>query len=353
MARAVLGRKGSFAMMTAPVTQFREKRKAVRLLWPFVRILGATPAAERMLAKQGIGPADFARPDTRLSHRLVMDLLDAWMTCTGDATIGLRAGLSVEPGELETMEYAARSCPTFREAIHCSARYMHLLNEAADVSLVEHGDVALWRFTVTDGVLQSRAANDFVLACAGKFSRRYARIDEPPLEVHFMHQAPANLTCYERFHSRALKFGMPHNGFLFSRALLDRPMVRAHAGLHVAFDSYARELSGRLRSGVRSRAREIVSDQLGSSEMCMESVAAALAMSVPTLRRRLEDEGTTFTGLVDDVRRELAERYLRDPECSISEIAFKLGFAHAPAFHKAFRRWTGVTPSEHRTRIWA
>jgi len=339
-------------MMTATVTHFREKRKAVRLLWPFVRILGQSPAVEHLLAKEGIGPADLARPDTRLPHRLVMELLDAWMDCTGDATIGLRAGLSVEPGELETMEYAARSCPTFREAILCSARYMHLLNEAADVSLVEQGDVALWRFTVTDGVPQSRAANDFVLACAGKFSRRYARVEAPPLEVHFMHRAPADVAPYDRFRSK-LKFGMPHNGFLFSRALLDRPMAPAHAGMHVAFDSYARELSGRLGSGLRSRAREIVSEQLGSGEMCMESVAAALAMSVPTLRRRLEDEGATFTGIVDDVRRELAERYLRDLECSISEIAFKLGFAHAPAFHKAFRRWTGVTPSEHRSRVCA
>jgi hypothetical protein len=216
-------------MMTATVTHFRENRKAVRLLWPFVRILGQTPAAERLLANEGIGPADLARPDTRLSHRLVMDLLDAWIACTGDATIGLRAGQSVEPGELETMEYAARSCPTFREAIHCSARYMHLLNEAADVSLIEQGDVALWRFTVSDGVRQSRAANDFVLVCAGKFSRRYARVAEPPLEVHFMHDAPEDTSCYEKFRSK-LKFGMPHNGFVFARSLLDRPMVRAHAG---------------------------------------------------------------------------------------------------------------------------
>jgi len=338
--------------MTAVVTRFREKRKAVRLLWPFMRILGQTPAVERLLAKEGIGPADLARPETRLPHRAVMDLLDSWIACTGDNTIGLRAGLSVEPGEFETMEFAARSCPTFREAIHCSARYMHLLNEAADISLVEQGDIALWRFAVNDGVPQSRAANDFVVTCAGKFARRYAGVAEAPLEVHLMHPAPADQSCYDMFQSK-LKFGMPHNGFLFPRALLDRPMVRAHAGLHVAFDTYARELSSRLRSGVLSRAREIVSEQLSSGEMCMESVAAALAMSVPTLRRRLEDEGTTFTGLVDDVRREHAERYLREPKRSISEIAFKLGFAHAPAFHKAFRRWTGVTPSEHRTRLWA
>ncbi|HEX3770273.1 MAG TPA: helix-turn-helix transcriptional regulator, partial [Polyangiaceae bacterium] len=135
------------------------------------------------------------------------------------------------------------------------------------------------------------------------------------------------------------------------RAQLAQPTRGANARMHAAFDTYARELSERATLGIRNRAREAITSRLGTGEMCMESVAAALAMSVPTLRRRLEDEGTTFTDLVDDVRRDLAERYLREPQRSISEIAMLLGFAHAPAFHKAFRRWKGITPSEHRARI--
>lgn len=304
---------------------------------------------------EGIVPSELARPDTRLPHRRVMELLEAWVTATNDPSIGMRAGLGVEPGELETMEYAARSCATFREGILCSARYMHLLNEAAEVTLVESGNIALWRFRVTDGVPQPRAANDFVLACAAKFSRRYALVSEPPHEVHFMHSAPADLSAYGKFRSQ-LRFGMPHNGFVFDRSYLDRPMVRANAGLREGFETYARELSDRLsprgsvRASVRDRARDVVVDQLRRGEMCMESVASTLAMSVPTLRRRLEDEGTTFSELVDDIRRELAEQLLRDPRRTVSEIAFMLGFSHAPAFHKAFRRWTGSTPSEHRAR---
>ena len=97
---------------------------------------------------------------------------------------------------------------------------------------------------------------------------------------------------------------------------------------------------------------ETITAQLASGEMTMESVSAALGVSVATLRRRLEEEGTTFTLLVDEVRRDLAERHLSDPHRTISEVAFMLGFSHAPAFHKAFRRWTGATPSERRARLW-
>jgi AraC-like DNA-binding protein len=76
-------------------------------------------------------------------------------------------------------------------------------------------------------------------------------------------------------------------------------------------------------------------------------------MSASTLRRRLADEGVTHTELLDDVRRELGEKYLADPRLAISEVAFLLGFSHVTAFYNAFRRWQGLTPAEYRARIGA
>jgi AraC-like DNA-binding protein len=71
-------------------------------------------------------------------------------------------------------------------------------------------------------------------------------------------------------------------------------------------------------------------------------------MSPRTLRRMLRDEGTTFRDVVAEVRRELAFRYLRDPDVPIGEVAFLVGFSDANAFHRAFKRWTGGTPGEFR-----
>ncbi len=85
----------------------------------------------------------------------------------------------------------------------------------------------------------------------------------------------------------------------------------------------------------------------------MTALAGEFGMSVATLRRRLQHEGTSFSKVVDDARRALAEAHLRDRRLSISEIAFLLGFAHAPAFYGAFRRWTGTTPSHYRSRVQA
>jgi AraC-like DNA-binding protein len=339
-------------MATASFLQLREKRISVRMMWPFLRIINSSPSpiTTQILEAAGVSAVDLARPDTRLPHRLVMSILEAWVEHTGDESIGLRAGASVEPGDLDAMEYAARSCATLREAMECAARYTHLVNEAADVSIIDFGEHALWRYRITDGVPQPRAANDFVIASAAGFSMRCGNIARMPLEVHFMHEAPADPDAYAAFSASILRFGMPHNGYVLEKSVLDAPTRGGNVRMHAAFEGYARELSERAALGVRSRARDAIVARLSSGDMCMESVAASLAMSVPTLRRRLEEEGTTFTDLVDDVRRDLAERYLRDSARSISEIATLLGFAHAPAFHKAFRRWKGVTPTAHRAR---
>ena len=90
---------------------------------------------------------------------------------------------------------------------------------------------------------------------------------------------------------------------------------------------------------------------LAAGDVSMADMARRTAMSVATLRRRLAEEGTSHSQLLDDVRRELAERYLSDRSLAISEVAFLLGFSHVTAFYKAFRRWSrGPTPAAFRAQ---
>ncbi|HEY7817075.1 MAG TPA: helix-turn-helix domain-containing protein, partial [Vicinamibacteria bacterium] len=96
------------------------------------------------------------------------------------------------------------------------------------------------------------------------------------------------------------------------------------------------------------RLRRLLTEELCGGRPTLEHLAARLHMSPRTLHRRLDDEGTTFRRIVTDVRRETAERHLREPVLAIGEIAFLLGFSEASAFHRAFKRWTGRRPLEYR-----
>jgi AraC-like DNA-binding protein len=90
--------------------------------------------------------------------------------------------------------------------------------------------------------------------------------------------------------------------------------------------------------------------QLSGGPVSMKQAARQLAVSVATLRRKLEEEGTSFSALLDAARREAAERYLSKPEPTVTEIAFLLGFSNLRAFSRAFRRWTGSAPTQFRER---
>lgn len=97
------------------------------------------------------------------------------------------------------------------------------------------------------------------------------------------------------------------------------------------------------------RVRRLVANEL-SDGVTKEQIAQRMHLSTRTLCRRLSNEGTSFQSVLDDLRHELALRYLREPRRTVAEIADRLGFSSTSAFDHAFRRWTGLTPSQHVTR---
>jgi AraC-like DNA-binding protein len=331
----------------------KEASVSVRLVWPFLRLAGSGPQTVEVIERCGITPAELAEPDARLSHRAAMRLLEDVVEALGDPSLGLRAGQQLEPGDLDVLEYCARCAANLGDAIQLVRRYLRLLDEAAETALEHAGNTAKWCFWVTDGVVQPSAANDFSVAAALGFARRNCAIFQPPLEVHVMHERPDYIDAYKQAFAAPVLFSKPQNAIVFQRSYLAVPMRQANPRISAAFELHARGLLEKLRHqrGIVGRVREEVAMQLAAlGAVTMEHVAKRLATSVPTLRRRLEAEAVTFTRVVDDLRRELAEQYLRDPAKTVSEVALLLGFSHVAAFDRAFKRWTGASPTEYRAR---
>lgn len=102
-----------------------------------------------------------------------------------------------------------------------------------------------------------------------------------------------------------------------------------------------------------SRVRDLVIPELGGGQPTATRIASLLHMSTRTLTRRLEREGTNFKAQLDEIRRGMALKCLAETNLTVSELAFRLGFNRPPAFHRAFKRWTGKTPLEHRRCVTA
>jgi AraC-like DNA-binding protein len=115
-------------------------------------------------------------------------------------------------------------------------------------------------------------------------------------------------------------------------------------------ERHARELlaEARVSSSLKTKTREIIATDLAKGEPPIDAVAKKLAMTPRTLQRRLRDEGTTFKAVLEGLRADLAERYLRDKRVGITEVAFLLGYADASAFARAHKRWRGSSPAATR-----
>jgi AraC-like DNA-binding protein len=210
-----------------------------------------------------------------------------------------------------------------------------------------------WRFRVTDGVRQPPAANDFVIATALGFAERNVVNPEPPVEITVMHEKPSYAAEYERAFTAPMRYGAPYNSIISREERLVAPLVQANAPVAHAFELHAKQLLDELRRGdtTAGRVREEIAAKLSRGTVSMHITAAHMGMSVATLRRRLEAENATFTGIVDEIRSELASRYLDEQGLTVSEVAFLLGFSSGAAFHRAFRRWRGVSPAQYRGKL--
>jgi AraC-like DNA-binding protein len=172
--------------------------------------------------------------------------------------------------------------------------------------------------------------------------------------LSFRFPAPRYVDRYEGFFGVKPSFSASANVVGFDRLRLERPLPQANEHVLQLAEDHCRKLleRGRLRTGIASRVRERLEARI--TEMPgMEEIASDLHMTPRTLRRRLQDEGTSFVELRDEVRLTLAEALLAGPRRSMDQIAERLGYADATSFVNAFKRCRGRTPHDFRFSVLA
>ena len=173
-----------------------------------------------------------------------------------------------------------------------------------------------------------------------------------PIEVRFTHDPPPDMSHHKELFAAPVLFRQPYNGYVFSSALLHMPIVSHDSKLNAELERQAEQMLEHLpKTGDFSRrVQELISAELRGGNPSADNVAAKLGMHPKTLSRRLKSESTSHQQLLDQLRYRLAERYLRQADLSISEVAFLLGYSDTSSFNKAFKRWTGTPPQAFRQK---
>jgi AraC-like DNA-binding protein len=175
-------------------------------------------------------------------------------------------------------------------------------------------------------------------------------VDDQIARVAFEYSAPDYQAEYARvFHGRA-RFDQPLTGLCFDDALMGAAAPLPDAELHEALRVYARRRILHLmdRMPYAARVHDLLVWQRPPRDLTMDYAARTLGMSVRSLRRHLKSEGKTFPEVLNEALAIVAKTCLLDERRSIAETAYELGFSDNTGFHRAFKRWTGLTPAEFR-----
>lgn len=284
------------------------------------------------------------------------ELLDVAVQLTGRADLGVLAAEAAEPGHFELIELACRTQSTVGEAIETLAPLWAKLYEGSELLLEHNGASSRLTLRLEPGARLHPVGCDFTVVSLLTAARRQTLCgDLVPERVFLPYARPAApLPLARVLPTVAFEFDQPRLGFEFSRAHLGLPLVRADASMGRALREVAEDVLVRASHTQHSKLERDVRERLRAALPAGDSSAAAIArqlhISERTLRRRLEADGLSLRALTDQVRHELALSLLSDPKASTDEVATQLGFSTAQAFHRAFRRWTGLTVQAYRAR---
>jgi AraC-like DNA-binding protein len=166
-----------------------------------------------------------------------------------------------------------------------------------------------------------------------------------PEEVHFSRTRPADVGAYRRFFRAPCRFDRERTAISFPTTLLNKPMPEANPERLRRLEQQAQTIS---KGELLSRLRRALRILLLSGRTSSQEVAALLFLHRRTLNRRLQDRGTNFQQVLDEIRFEAACQLLDSTQLSLTDIAASLGYSESSAFTRAFRRWSGAAPSRRR-----
>src|SRR5262244_3407650 len=305
-----------------------------------------------LLSRSGLTPQAIAEPEERLSVRSQIKFLEEAASALKDDCLGFTLARDFDLREIGLLYYVMASSKTLGEALRRLARYSKVTNDALVFGYQEGN-----RLTINlsySGVPRhsDRHQIEFCMFAVLRICRLLTGQNLVPQHFSIAHHRAGGTSEMARFVGTKVEFGADKDEFALNLDARELPLIHADTHLNDLLLKYCEAALADRRgdmSQFRTRVENAISSLLPHGRVLVEDVARSLGMSERTLARKLSDEGLNFTEIFQQLRRDLAVRYLDDRKLHVSKIAWLLGFHEVSAFTHACKRWTGKTPREMRT----
>jgi AraC-like DNA-binding protein len=304
-----------------------------------------------LLAQAGLSASLLEAPDQRIPVAAAISVLEESARLSGCEAFGLRMAELRQLSDFGEVSLLISHQHSLRDALQVIVQYRHVLNNALAIHIEETGKTVIIRQEViTEQPIHSRQAIELAIGVMHRFCSALLGAHWHPISVNFTHAAPADVAIHRRIFGCKLEFNSDFNGIVCSASDLDTANPQANEAMARLAQRYVCTLQDDGNPSLVHEVRKSIFLLMPMGRATIEHIAQTQGMNVRTLQRRLEEEGATFSELVNGVRRDLVLRYLESPGYSLGRIADMLGYS----MHSSFTRWFisqfGQPPATWRTQ---
>ncbi|MCB8820597.1 AraC family transcriptional regulator [Microvirga rosea] len=319
----------------------------VKEIAPILREFGIDP--EPIIREAGLDPRLFDDGANVIPHASLGHLLTLCVARTQCPHFGLLVGQRATILSLGIVGRLMQHSETVGDALRALVSNLSIQNRGSVPSLTTMGDVALFTFSVYQPETESvDQITDGSLAVAVNALRAVCGHEWNPVEVLLPRVAPADSEPFRRHFRASVRFNQEVATLVFASRDLERKVAGADPLLRAVLEERIKGMKGPTASAFADDIRRLLRARMTSNRCSAEDVADLLEMHRRTLSRRLKGNGVGYRSITSEIRFEIARQLLEDTEVPLAEIAAALGYSEASAFTRAFRRWSGRTPTAWR-----
>jgi AraC-like DNA-binding protein len=306
--------------------------------------------ADALLTRVGLSPALLQVPQARVSAKHYGELWRLVALTLDDEFFG-QDSRRMKAGSFAMLVHAVIGCKNLGQALDRSLRFYGLiLDDIAGALLRSTSEATVILRERSPGLAPRIFGQEVLLMLVHGVACWLVGRRIPILRAEFSYPEPRHSAEYRLMYCTELSFRRPHTAIVFAAEFLELPIVQNERSAKEFLRTAPESILVKYKNGsslsarIRRRLRQLLPGEVPD----FETLAGELNMTTATLRRRLHEEGASYQGIKDQLRRDLAIGYLSHSKRSVMDIALELGFSERSAFHRAFRKWTGASPGEFR-----
>lgn len=306
---------------------------------------------EPLLVARDIPPSLINEPGARVASEHYVSIAHDILQQVKDEFLLLGGIRRTKPGTFAMMTHSVIHCQNFKHALIMASRFYNLFLEDVHFKISLHKDLVQIAVRWDDPSLDwDHGTTDGLLVLIHRFFSWLCGQRLPLAQVNISIPKPAHGDEYHTLFRCPVKFSQKSDALVFPAKLLELPVMQMEKSLK----AFLREAPSNLivipdnDNSVTAQVRSVIGKNFKEDFPDFETVAKTLNTTPQTLRRRLKQENSSYQEIKDTMRRDAAIYYLSRSQHTINEIAELMGFSEPSTFHRAFKKWTGLTPGNYR-----